>query len=179
MSDIILVIVNNKPTETIQQKSWTNNSIIHDVTKPINVPDSHFVTLCMIKWNGTILFYQHLSAADSGWHLMNCNICLSTLFFINFLCYKWKCQLNILLLSLIHILIYTFFVGSSSLMWLSLIHISPHLHGDFNFTELVLETAGKSLRHSCRSELTRQGISLPLDRYSYGRRLHGVSSKRY
>src|SRR5580700_2505663 len=25
----------------------------------------------------------------------------------------------------------------------------------------MLETAGKSLRHSCRSELTRQGISLP------------------
>ena len=27
--------------------------------------------------------------------------------------------------------------------------------------EFVVETAGKSLRHSCRSELTRQGISLP------------------
>src|SRR5215472_610006 len=38
----------------------------------------------------------------------------------------------------------------------------------------MLETAGKSLRHSCRSELTRQGISLPLDRYSYGRRLPGL-----
>jgi len=25
----------------------------------------------------------------------------------------------------------------------------------------MLETVGKSLRHSCRSELTRQGISLP------------------
>eukprot|EP01035_Chromulina_nebulosa_P049619 gene49619-67371_t len=35
---------------------------------------------------------------------------------------------------------------------------TPHLHGEFNFTELMLETAGKSLRHSCRSELTRQGI---------------------
>ena len=35
----------------------------------------------------------------------------------------------------------------------------------------MLETAGKSLNHSCRSELTRQGISLPLDRYGYGRRL--------
>ncbi len=35
----------------------------------------------------------------------------------------------------------------------------------------MLETARESLRHSCRSELTRQGISLPLDRYSYGRRL--------
>ncbi len=33
--------------------------------------------------------------------------------------------------------------------------------GEFNFTEFMLETAGKSLRHSCRSELTRQGISLP------------------
>ena len=38
----------------------------------------------------------------------------------------------------------------------------------------MLETAGKSLRHSCRSELTRQGISLPKDRYSYGRRLPGL-----
>src|SRR5215468_1614857 len=37
---------------------------------------------------------------------------------------------------------------------------TPHLHGEFNFTESMLETAGKSLRHSCRSELTRQGISL-------------------
>src|SRR5262252_1949265 len=37
---------------------------------------------------------------------------------------------------------------------------TPHLHGEFNFTEPMLETAGKSLRHSCRSELTRQGISL-------------------
>ncbi len=35
----------------------------------------------------------------------------------------------------------------------------------------MLETAGKSLHHSCWSELTRQGVSLPLDRYSYGRRL--------
>ena len=31
---------------------------------------------------------------------------------------------------------------------------TPHLHGEFNFTELILETAEKSLRHSCRSELT-------------------------
>src|ERR1700751_1610040 len=37
---------------------------------------------------------------------------------------------------------------------------TPHLHGEFSFTEPMLETAGKSLRHSCRSELTRQGISL-------------------
>src|SRR5258707_8441554 len=35
-----------------------------------------------------------------------------------------------------------------------------HLHRDCNFTELLVETALKSLRHSCRSELTRQGISL-------------------
>src|SRR4029078_3780776 len=40
---------------------------------------------------------------------------------------------------------------------------TPHLPGEFNFTESMLETAGKSLRHSCRSELTRQGISLPTD----------------
>eukprot|EP01035_Chromulina_nebulosa_P038621 gene38621-52177_t len=38
---------------------------------------------------------------------------------------------------------------------------TSHLHEEFNFTEPLLETAGKSLRHSCRSELTRQGISLP------------------
>src|SRR5690606_1104519 len=38
---------------------------------------------------------------------------------------------------------------------------TPHLHGEFNFAESMLETVGKSLRHSCRSELTRQGISLP------------------
>src|ERR1700749_3803536 len=37
-----------------------------------------------------------------------------------------------------------------------------HLHRDCNFTELLVETALKSLRHSCRSELTRQGISLAL-----------------
>src|SRR5690606_6996815 len=38
---------------------------------------------------------------------------------------------------------------------------TPHLHGYYNFTESPVETAPKSLRHSCRSELTRQGISLP------------------
>ena len=38
----------------------------------------------------------------------------------------------------------------------------------------MVETAPKSLRLSCRSELTRQGISLPEDRYSYGRRLPGL-----
>ena len=38
----------------------------------------------------------------------------------------------------------------------------------------MVETASKSLRLSCRSELTRQGISLPSDRYSYGRRLPGL-----
>jgi len=37
----------------------------------------------------------------------------------------------------------------------------------------VLETAKESLHHSCRSELTRQGISLPLDRQCYSRRLLG------
>ena len=37
----------------------------------------------------------------------------------------------------------------------------------------MLETAEKSLRHSCRSELTTR-ISLPWDRYSYGRRLLGL-----
>jgi len=37
----------------------------------------------------------------------------------------------------------------------------------------MLETAEKSLHLSCESELTRQGISLPLDRQGYGRRLLG------
>jgi len=36
-----------------------------------------------------------------------------------------------------------------------------HLHKYFNFTGIILETVGESLHHSCRSELTRQGISLP------------------
>ncbi len=36
-----------------------------------------------------------------------------------------------------------------------------HLHRDYNFTELTVETVSRSLHHSCRSELTRQGISLP------------------
>ena len=49
-----------------------------------------------------------------------------------------------------------------------------HLHGRFNFNESILETVGQSLHHSCTSELTRQGISLPLDRHSYGRRLLGI-----
>lgn len=38
---------------------------------------------------------------------------------------------------------------------------SVHLDTQFNFAESTFETAGRSLRHSCRSELTRQGISLP------------------
>lgn len=36
---------------------------------------------------------------------------------------------------------------------------------------MLLETAGQSLHHSCRTELTRQGISLPLNRQSYSCRL--------
>ena len=35
-----------------------------------------------------------------------------------------------------------------------------HLHRDCIFTEQVLETVSQSLRHSCTSELTRQGIAL-------------------
>src|SRR4029078_7883090 len=50
-------------------------------------------------------------------------------------------------------------------------------HRDCNFAERVVETVPKSLRHSCRSELTRQGISLPYDRYSYGARLPGLRRK--
>src|SRR5699024_6219326 len=48
-----------------------------------------------------------------------------------------------------------------------------HHHPYFIFTGPPVETALKSLHHSCGSELTRQGISLPSDRYSYGRRLLG------
>ncbi len=36
-----------------------------------------------------------------------------------------------------------------------------HHHRDYNFTELTVETVSRSLHHSCRSELTRQRISLP------------------
>src|SRR3569623_3709979 len=54
---------------------------------------------------------------------------------------------------------------------------TSHLHEEFNFAESILETVGRSLRHSCRSELTRQGISLPKDRNSYGRRLPGLQFK--
>src|SRR6218665_61498 len=52
-----------------------------------------------------------------------------------------------------------------------------HHHKHFNFAESQEETVWPSLRHSCRSELTRQGISLPEDRYSYGRRLLGLQSR--
>jgi len=52
-----------------------------------------------------------------------------------------------------------------------------HLHKDFNFTELVLETVGQSLRHSCRTPIKCQGVSLPLDRQNYSRRLLGVIVK--
>ncbi len=38
---------------------------------------------------------------------------------------------------------------------------NEHLYSYFNFAGSMVETVGKSLRHSCRSELTRQGISLP------------------
>src|SRR3954454_10311340 len=37
---------------------------------------------------------------------------------------------------------------------------NEHLYSYCNFAGSVVETVGKSLRHSCRSELTRQGISL-------------------
>src|SRR6266852_4885793 len=36
-----------------------------------------------------------------------------------------------------------------------------HAKVQYRFTGSLAETAAKSLRHSCRSELTRQGISLP------------------
>jgi len=40
--------------------------------------------------------------------------------------------------------------------------IRPRLHDHRYFTESLFETALKSLRFSCASELTRQGISLML-----------------
>ena len=52
-----------------------------------------------------------------------------------------------------------------------------HLHRYYNFAGRAVETVLKSLRHSCGSELTCQGISLPYDRYSYGRRLPGLQFK--
>src|SRR6266542_208785 len=51
-----------------------------------------------------------------------------------------------------------------------------HHHKHFNFAESQEETVWPSLRQSCRSELTRQGISLPEDRYRYGRCLPGLQS---
>ena len=54
---------------------------------------------------------------------------------------------------------------------------NQHLHWYFNFTGCIVETVLKSLRLSCGSELTRQGISQPYDGYSYGRRLLGLEFK--
>ena len=54
-----------------------------------------------------------------------------------------------------------------------------HLHCYCIFTGRLVETVFNSLGHSCGPELTRQGITLPLDDYSYRRRslvLHSVSS---
>ena len=53
-----------------------------------------------------------------------------------------------------------------------------HLHCYCIFTGHLVETVFNSLGHSCGPELTRQGITLPLDDYSYRRRslvLHSVS----
>lgn len=55
-----------------------------------------------------------------------------------------------------------------------------HLHCYCIFTGRLVETVFNSLSHSCGPELTRQGITLPLDDYSYRRRslvLHSVSNK--
>jgi hypothetical protein len=49
-----------------------------------------------------------------------------------------------------------------------------HLHPHCIFTELLPETVPQSLRHSCTSELTRQGISLF---YSSRRTLSSSSTK--
>jgi len=42
---------------------------------------------------------------------------------------------------------------------------NSHFHEYCNFTEFILETVKQSLNHSCRTEFTRQGISLPEDSY--------------
>src|SRR5699024_12631739 len=49
-----------------------------------------------------------------------------------------------------------------------------HLYSQCKFAVFEDETAEKSLRHSCRSALTRQGITLPSDGDSYHRRLLGL-----
>ena len=46
-----------------------------------------------------------------------------------------------------------------------------HLYRYCIFTELLVETVPQSLDLSCGPELTWQGITLPLDGYSYRRRL--------
>lgn len=57
-------------------------------------------------------------------------------------------------------------MGSSRLVAFNL-----HLHKYFNFIETTLETVKEWLLHSCRPPIKRQRILLPLDRYSYNRRL--------
>ena len=55
---------------------------------------------------------------------------------------------------------------------------NQHLHWYCIFTGRLVETVFNSLTHSCGPELTWQGITLPLDDYSYRRRslgLHSVS----
>ena len=54
---------------------------------------------------------------------------------------------------------------------------TPHLHGEFNFIEIILETVGQSLRHSCRTPIKCQGISLPLDRQITAAVYWGLKSK--
>ena len=57
-----------------------------------------------------------------------------------------------------------------------------HLHRYCIFTGRLVETVFNSLSHSCGPELTRQGITLPLDDYSYRRRslvLHSVGIPTY
>ena len=51
-----------------------------------------------------------------------------------------------------------------------------HLYRYCIFTEQLLETVPWSLDLSCGPELTRQGITLPLDGYSYRRRLLALHS---
>lgn len=52
-----------------------------------------------------------------------------------------------------------------------------HFHRKFNFTEIILETVEESLLHSCTSAINRLGISLPLDRQEYSRRLLTIIKK--
>ena len=69
-------------------------------------------------------------------------------------------------------------------MWVKVHRVFPsrhlvyrvHLHTHFDFMVTASETVERLLRHSCRSVIIWQGVSLPLDRQVYGRRSCSVKS---